>query len=155
MRRGGPALCALLLLLGCGAGLAERAAWQARQDLHCAPSGLHVRQVGTLVAGTGRGQGGVGPLAVAVYDAEGCDAAQRYLCTSTPKTSCTAELGALPRPETHAALKRALDVLRIAARARCPGSTLRVTQESETLFRYEACDGSATYHCRKRGCERL
>jgi len=112
-----------------------------------------VREVGTLTAGVGGAART--PLRVTVYDAEGCAAAERYLCTDAEGPRCVRALTALPRAETHAALSRALEVLRMAARARCPGSTLRVTQESETLFHYDACDGAWLYHCRERGCERL
>jgi hypothetical protein len=128
--------------------LAPLAVRRAERELHCAPPALRVRGVGRLL---------VGPLAatqVELYEASGCEQEQLYLCSSN-SGRCERELGALPRPETHAALARAEQVLRAAARARCPEAELRVTQESETLFRFEACDGAWLYHCRARGCERL
>jgi hypothetical protein len=91
---------------------------------------------------------------VELYEASGCDQEQLYVC-AVETHACVHEIASLPWPEARPVLEREHALLRTAARARCPESELRVVQESETLFRFEACDGTWLYHCRARGCERL
>ena len=139
---------ALVTQASCGSGLAHRATLLAERELHCAPPALRVRSVGELRVGSHAAH------RVELYEASGCEQEQLYLCT-TEARQCAKEIGALPWPNTQPALERALRLLRTTARARCPESELRVIQESESLFRFEACDGAWLYHCRARGCERL
>jgi hypothetical protein len=141
-------LCGLLLA-GCGSASAALAERSAARELSCPAPRLRVQATGELAVG-------VPPaLRVSLYDAEGCARELRYLCVEQPQVRCTIRIEALPEAAHHRALARALHLLRTSARARCPGSELRVVQESETLFRFHACDGAWLYHCRARGCERL
>ncbi len=141
-----------LALLGLGAGcapsLAKSARLRAERELRCVEPALRVRAVGVLQVGSRARH------EIELFEASGCEQEQIYLCSRQTRR-CERELAALPWPETHAALARAEALLRQAARARCPDSELRVVQESESLFRFEACDGHWSYHCRARGCERL
>jgi hypothetical protein len=134
---------------GCGSGAAALAERSAVRELSCRPPELRVQPTGEVVVGT------PASLHVTVYDAEGCEREQRYLCVDLPELRCVTRPAELAQPEQRRAFDRALHLLRTSARARCPGSELRVVQESETLFRFEACDGSWLYHCRARGCDRL
>ena len=144
-----PLVLIVFALGGCAAGLGSVATRQAQRELRCSPPALRMRGVGELRV-VGRRQ----THEVVLYEASGCEQERLYLCAADTH-GCAHEIDALPWPEAHAAFERALQVLRTAARARCPASELRVSAESETLFRFEACDGAWLYHCRARGCERL
>ena len=151
MSRSGAMIAAAWALLGCGPGLPLRVQRQATRELHCEPPGLRVRAVGVLQSR------GPSPVEVSVFDVEGCDLEHRYFCTpgKSGAARCAPALQSVTPKTTWAGLQRALSLLRTAARGRCPAETLRVEQESETLFVFEACDGRWPYHCRDRGCERL
>jgi hypothetical protein len=138
----------LLTVAGCGASLAQTAARQARRELHCASPALRMRGVGVLRS--------IEPRAhtVELYEASGCDQEQLYVC-AVELHACVHEIAGLPWPDARPVLEREHALLRSAARARCPAGELRVAQESQTLFRFEACDGAWLYHCRARGCQRL
>jgi hypothetical protein len=138
-----------MLLTGCGATTAALAERTAARALDCRPPALRVQPTGELEVGVPTA------LRVKLYDVEGCEREQRYLCVDAPIVRCTSRVADLPQPAEHATLELALRLLRTTARARCPGSDLRVVQESATLFRFHACDGAWLYHCRARGCERL
>jgi hypothetical protein len=144
---------ALLLCLGlvaCGSATAAVVGRKAERELSCRQPALRVQATGELVVGR------QAQSRVLLYDAEGCEREQRYLCVDAREPRCATEVADLPLPAAqHAGLERALRLLRMTARARCPASELRVVQESETLFRFHACDGAWLYHCRARGCERL
>jgi hypothetical protein len=143
------ALALLALAAGCAPGLRSHAERQAARELSCSGAALRVRPIGQLVLGRGA-------LNVLLYDAAGCEREQLYLCVEEPAARCVTRSAQLATgPAQDAALTRALHLLRTTARARCPEATLRVVQESESLFRFEACDGAWLYHCRARGCERL
>jgi hypothetical protein len=135
-------------MLSCAPNMSVSALRRAEGELCCKPPALRFRGVGRLRVGGPRG------LDVELYEASGCDQEQLYVCSRALRR-CEHALSALPRPDLHAALERAHEVLRLAARARCPESELMVTQESETLFRFHSCDGDWSYHCRARGCELL
>lgn len=151
MRTAAALLSCVILAVGCASplvGLAER---RAARELSCPPPALRVQPTGELAV-----RAGAQRLRVELFDAEGCEREQRYLCVEAPRPRCVTHVAELTLPPTQqAALERALHLLRTTARARCPGSDLAVVQESETLFRFHACDGAWLYHCRARGCERL
>jgi len=134
------------VLQACAHDLHLRAQRQAVDELRCAAPGLRVRAVGVLQSRAPHA------VEVSVFDAEGCDAERRYFCVA--RRACEPTLALVPR-EQRAGLELALWLLRTETRARCPGDTLRVVQESESLFVLEACDGRWEYHCRATGCERL
>jgi hypothetical protein len=138
-----------VLAWGCGGGLAELAATQAERELHCNDAALRMRSVGALEVGRKDAR-----HRVELYEASGCDQEQLYLCARGGR-DCARDIATLPWPADHPALTRAFEVLHMAARARCPESDLLVSAESETLFRFTACDGRWLYHCRARGCEQL
>ena len=125
---------------------AERA---AERDLACTLPGRRVTAIGRLIAVPRA------PFEVALFEAAGCEKEQLYVCIDAPSPRCEHDVAALPRPETHAALRRSLHLLRTASRARCPPADLTVVQESESLFRFEACDGEWLFHCIGARCERL
>jgi hypothetical protein len=135
--------------LGCAHGVTELAHARAARELHCREPALRVRPIGVLDVLAWPGH------PVSLYEASGCDQEQVYVCADAGGARCERAIEDLPRPEAHAALEQALDLLRKRARARCPESELHVVQESQTLFRFEACDGEWLYHCRARGCEWL
>jgi hypothetical protein len=140
--------CSLVALLGCGQAAAGVAQQRAERELHCQPPALRVHAIGTLRVLAWPGH------PVSLYEASGCEQEQLYVC-SDGQTRCERSIADLPEPAAHPALERALELLRTAARARCPESELSVVQESATLFQFAACDGAWLYHCRARGCERL
>ena len=140
--------CALAVwTCGCAHDLQLQAQSQAKHALRCEPPGLRVRAVGVLQ--------GRAPYAleVSVFDAEGCDAEQRYFCAANQ--ACSTTLDTLLPKSARAGMARALWLLRTQTRARCPGETQRVVVESESLFVLETCDGRWEYHCRAQSCERL
>jgi hypothetical protein len=141
----------VILAVGCASPLVPIAERRAAGELSCRPPALRVQPTGELAVGAD-----AQPLRVELFDAEGCEREQRYLCVDVPQPRCVTHVAelALP-PRQRAALERALHLLRTTARARCPGSDLAVIQESETLFRFHACDGAWLYHCRAHRCERL
>jgi hypothetical protein len=142
-------LLGTVVAAGCAGGLAGTAATQAERELHCSGAALRMRGVGTLEVGRADAR-----RRVELYEASGCDQEELYLCARGART-CARDIATLPWPADHPALARALDVLHMAARARCPESGLLVSAESETLFRFSACDGTWLYHCRARGCARV
>ena len=135
------------LVLGCGAGSAEVAQARAVRELKCGASELRVQAIGELrvLASPDR--------VVSLFEAHGCDQWQMYACVDEDGARCERSIAELPYAPAHPALERALELLRTTSRARCPASELRVEQESQSLFRFEACDGAWLYHCRARGCE--
>lgn len=146
--------CALLLSIvivqaGCAPGVAEVAHGRAVRELRCREPALRVRPIGELNVLSWAGH------PVSLFEASGCEQEQVYVCADTGGVRCERAIDDLPRPEAHAALEQALALLRTKSRARCPESELRIVQESQTLFRFEACDGEWLYHCRARGCEWL
>jgi len=144
------ALLLCLSVAACGAATAVVVERRAQRELSCRTPALRVQATGELVVGR------QAQSRVQLYDAEGCEREQRYLCVDAPEPRCATRVADLPVPAAqHAGLERALRLLRTTARARCPESELRVVQESETLFRFHACDGAWLYHCRALGCERL
>ena len=128
------------------ADAAERA---AQRDLACTIPGRRVLPIGRLIADPRA------PFEVALYEASGCEKEQLYVCIEAPAPRCERSIAQLPRPETHAALTRSLHLLRTKSRARCPPADLTVVQESESLFRFEACDGEWLFHCIGARCEQL
>lgn len=151
MRNAAALLSCVILAVGCSPTLASIAERRAARELSCRPPALRVQPTGELEVGRAARR-----VRVALYDAEGCEREQRYLCLEAAEPQCALQAANLSLPPVQqAALERALRLLRTTARARCPGSELRVVQESETLFRFHACDGAWLYHCRARGCERL
>jgi hypothetical protein len=136
-------------LPGCASGVAEVAHGRAARELRCREPALRVRAIGELDV-----------LAwadhpVSLFEASGCEQEQVYVCADAGGARCERAIDDLPRPQAHAALTQALALLRTKSRARCPEAELRVVQESQTLFRFEACDGQWLYHCRARGCDWL
>jgi hypothetical protein len=119
------------------------------RELRCREPALRVRHIGELRVLSWPDH------PVSLYEASGCEQEQVYVCADAGNVRCERDIADLPRPEAHPALVQALSLLRLAARARCPESELRVVQESQTLFRFAACDGEWLYHCRARGCEWL
>lgn len=153
MKRALQASCFVLvasMLAGCAASLSTVAAHQAERELACSPPALLMRGVGELRVGRTAHP----DWNVELYEASGCEKEQLYFCARGAR-DCVHAIDALPWPDAHPAIERALSLLRTVARARCPQSALGVVAESESLFRFEACDGSWLYHCRARGCERL
>ena len=138
-----------LALLGCAQSLGALVQARAERELACAPPAVVVQPSGEL-----RARAGDGLAALVVFEASGCEREQRYVCAKDTRI-CEHDFARLPRPDTRAVYEREHELLRKAARARCPGSELRITQESESLFRFDACDGSWLYHCLARGCQRL
>jgi len=138
-----------IAISACGASLAQLAERRAVGDFGCRPPALRVSEMGELRVGRQPG------LRVELYEASGCEREQVYLCVDEPSARCESAISALPAHADHRALERALHLLRTVSRARCPGSELRVSQESESLYRYEACDGRWLYHCRRERCDRL
>ena len=138
-----------ILIAGCGPSLAALAEQRAVRDFGCRAPALRMQKTGELQVG---GRAG---LRVELHEASGCDREQLYLCVDQPRARCESAITALPDAAHHQDIERALHVLRTVSRARCPASELRVVQESQTLYQYEACDGRWLYHCRARGCERL
>lgn len=138
-----------LALGACAPSLAGVADKTAQREMPCAIPGRRVLPVGRLVVSPRA------PLEVALYEASGCEQERLYLCVEQDHPRCEHEIAQLPQPDSHAALARALHLLRTTSRARCPAADLAVVQESESLFRFHACDGTWLYHCRARGCERL
>jgi hypothetical protein len=136
-------------IAACGPDLAELARRRAMHAFGCLPPALQLRSMGELHVGVR------GALRVYLYEASGCEREQVYLCVDEPVARCEPTISRLPAPALHPALARALHLLRTVSRARCPGSELRVTQESQTLYRYQACDGRWLYHCRAHRCDRL
>lgn len=153
MRGSGPIagmLCGIALA-GCGAGLADAADRAAQREMPCAIPGRRVVPVGHLVVAPRA------PLEIALYEASGCEQERLYLCVDDHGAHCEHDIAQLPQPapDSHAAIARALHLLRTASRARCPAAEITVVQESESLFHFHACDGNWLYHCRARGCDRL
>jgi hypothetical protein len=138
-----------LALAGCAPSLTDAADTTAQREMPCAIPGRRVLPVGKLVVAPRA------PLEVTLYEASGCEQERLYLCIASEHPRCESDIARLPQPGSHAALTRALHLLRTTSRARCPAADLTVTQESESLFRFHACDGTWLYHCRARGCERL
>jgi hypothetical protein len=138
----------VLAAAGCGTGLAGIATPLAERELHCGAPALRMRGVGVLRTL------GAHPRTVELYEASGCDQEQLYVC-AVEMRGCVHEIAALPWPDARPVLEREQTLLRTAARARCPEDELRVVQESETLFRFEACDGAWLFHCRAHACVRL
>jgi hypothetical protein len=137
------------LLSGCAA-LETQARVRASADLRCEPRLLRVQRVGTLRVRPRA------PIELALYQAEGCDGEREYFCAQDgERVVCESVARALPWPESVASIEQARRLLRTSSRARCPGTELRVVQESVSLFRYEACDGRWLYHCRRGRCEGL
>ena len=136
----------VVLLAGCGADLQRLAQLRAARELRCKEPALRVRPIGELRVLSWPEH------PVRLYEASGCEQQQVYACVAQGGPRCERALEDLPAPQAHAALEQALVLLRKAARARCPESELHVVQESESLFRFEACDGEWLYHCRARGC---
>jgi len=134
--------------LGCALDMGSTARSRAQAELHCTAPALRLRGVGHLRIGSGYTR------ELTLYEASGCDQEQLYYCSKVMRR-CERDLGAVVPHGDVAVVERAHAVLRQAARARCPESELRVIQESESLFRFESCDGAWLYHCRARGCERL
>jgi hypothetical protein len=143
------AIAMLVILGGCGSGLSELAESSAQRDLACTLPGRRLQAIGRLTVAPAV------PFEVELYEASGCEQEQLYLCTTEPSPRCARSIEALPRPDTHAALARSLRLLRTASRARCPTAELSVVQESESLFVFEACDGTWLFHCLSERCERL
>ncbi len=131
---------------GCGAGGMGAARGVAERTLGCGGPDLRVDALGELVVGPRD------PITVQVYDAHGCAAHSAVFCRTDGPLRCEQTPGALVAPAQAQALARALHLRRTASRARCAPETLRVVQESETLWTYHACDGSWDYHCRAGGC---
>lgn len=138
----------LVLAAGCGPNLRAIATRRAVAELACAPVALRVRGIGELRVRVPSAH------AVELYEASGCEREQVYVCAAET-SACVREIGELPWPEARPAFEQEHELLRAAARARCPESELHVAQESASLFRFDACDGSVAYHCRARGCEAL
>jgi hypothetical protein len=137
---------------GCANDAARVAEARAVRELRCQASALRVQAIGELRVLA------LGEEPVWLFEAHGCDQWQFYACANGRGESslrCGRTVQELPYPAAHPALQRALDLLRTTARARCPESELRVDQESASLYRYEACDGTWIFHCRARGCERI
>jgi hypothetical protein len=134
----------LLSLAGCATmrGRVERA---AGQELDCKPAKLRVQSLGELQL--------LEPvLRLQVYHAEGCQQERTYYCRSGG--TCAARLKTLGIGEAaRAAVLRALHIRRTTSRARCPSDAERLVQESQTLYRFETCDGRWLVHCLRRGCE--
>ena len=133
---------------GCGPSLRAIAARRAAAELACPVSALRVRGIAELRVRV------PSVHAVELFEARGCQREQVYVCARETSV-CTREIAELPWPDARPSFEQADALLRAAARARCAESELRVTQESASLFRFDACDGSVAYHCRARGCEAL
>jgi hypothetical protein len=145
-------VCCGAALGACGSEAAQVAQARAVRELRCRAPALRVQSIGELRVRA------LPDAPVALFEAHGCDQWQFYACVQAPAGGglrCERDVAELPYPAAHPALARALELLRTTARARCPASELRVVQESESLFQYAACDGTWTFHCRARGCERI
>ena len=118
----------------------------AASDLSCAPAELRVQAIGELEL--------LSSLTLRLYQAEGCQQERTYYCHS--QRGCASQLQALGLDAaTRHEVARALHVRRTTSRARCPSDAERVVQQSQSLYRFEACDRDVIVHCRARGCETL
>jgi hypothetical protein len=136
-----------LIATGC-AGSSDVARRLAEAQLSCHGRALRVDPIGELWLRPRA------PVRLSVYDAHGCGDAQVYLCDEATPVRCVREPSALA-PELASLATRALHLRRTISRARCPAREERVVQESESLWRFEACDGRWTLHCVGDRCERL
>lgn len=125
---------------GCGAATARQARTLAETQLACTGRALAVKPIGELVVRPRA------PVTLHLYDAEGCGAARAYLCLVGDSGRCVTDTAELPADLAPLAA-RALHLRRTVSRARCPASAERVVQESESLWRFEACDGTWALHC--------
>jgi hypothetical protein len=144
----------LLLAVALGGCLrpdtAAVARMRAEQALQCRGADLVSQSLGELVLRPRD------PLRVRVHESWGCKQSVLYFCrTDRRPVECNPDPVALLGEDLGADARTALHVRRTASRARCPTSDERVVQESDTLFRFEACDGTWLHHCRATGCTRL